>query len=195
MSRPPFLSCDSVEPLVSWKIALPPGADAHAFARGLLDAGEETEVFAIDAIQTAAVTAPNGRTCLDKSPDEPLPLAAAFYGEAGSVVVETRVSFRDAGGKIKAERHSDAGALLTRLVPSADAAWLRRFAASHPFVAPWSTTADGATTFTLAFWTSLFLDDQDVTVFQENRGRLLVLRTRLAALAREYDAELLAPVF
>jgi hypothetical protein len=196
VQRPPFSSYDSFEPVMAWKLALPPGADARAAARAILDAGEATELFVVGEIEAAGARTANAHAFLESlaASVEPLPFADAFYGEGGRVLVETRVTYRNADDALKSERVTDAGALLRRLVPDAEPIWLRRFAASHPFVAIWSTTHEGACTFTLAFWTSLFLDDHDAPVHQENRGRLLKLRAQLVEIAKDAHGELLAPM-
>lgn len=196
MGRPPYSSYDSFEPVVAWKLTLPKSADPRAAARKILDAGEASELFVIGEIEASGARASSGHAFLEHlvASSEPLPFADAFYGDGGRVVVESRVTYRNADSALKSERVTDAGELLRRIAPDADPMWLRRFAASHPFVAPWSTTYEGGCTFTLAFWTSLFFDDTDAAVYQENRGRLLMLRARLVEIAKDMHGELLAPM-
>jgi hypothetical protein len=150
-------SFDGTEPLLVWTLAvpLPSSPERRACVDELLAAGAKSGVLvaAAHAVQTSTT-------------GELLPFEQAAYA-ALAVPFSSRVFVRDAMGVVVERTSGDAGALLASLEPL-EPAYARRFAASRPFTAAWTTSTTNALAISIAFYTSLWLPHSDDELAQRN---------------------------
>ena len=170
---------DSAEPVLAWRVRLPvpAGADDGAVA-GLI--AELLEVLATSGLVRARAPLPTEAAVLEELADRS-PSVVTVRNERGEVV------------DVEAD---DAGALLRRIEgPGLDVAYARRFAAlGIPFVAVWCRHGDRELELSVAFFTTLFLDDSDAEVWRRNQRRVATARDGLAAICRGRGGLLLAPL-
>jgi hypothetical protein len=156
---------------------VPAGADDGAVA-GLI--AEILEVLATSGLVRARAPLPTEAAVLEELADRS-PSVVTVRNERGEVV------------DVEAD---DAGALLRRIEgPGLDVAYARRFAAlGIPFVAVWCRHADRELELSVAFFTTLFLDDSDAEVWRRNQRRVATARDGLAAICRRRGGRLWAPL-
>jgi hypothetical protein len=141
---------------------VPAGADDGAVA-GLI--AELLEVLATSGLVRARAPLPTEAAVLEELADRS-PSVVTVRNERGEVV------------DVEAD---DAGALLRRIEgPGLDVAYARRFAAlGIPFVAVWCRHGDRELELSVAFFTTLFLDDSDAEVWRRNQRRVATARDGL----------------
>jgi hypothetical protein len=171
---------EGTEPLLAWTVSAPApsSAQARAFVDEVMAAGRATGVL----VAGPGAVAGSG---------ELLPWEGAVYAGA-PVPFSSHVVVRDRDGGLVSRVAGDAGALLRSLEPL-EPAYARRFAASRPFAAAWSTASPATLTITIAFLTNLWLDHGDPGVQQANARGFDELRASLAAIARRRGGRLVAP--
>jgi hypothetical protein len=175
-------SFDGTEPVLSWTLSVP--APGSAEQRAVVD-----EVLAAGRASGVLVAA-DGAVVVGAA--EPLPWAdAAIRGQA--VPFSSTVFVRDAQGAVVQRSASDAGALLRSLEPL-EPGYARRFAASHPFAAAWTTSTSTSIAVQIAFFSSLWFDDTDVELLQKNEPALAAFRASLLGVARRRAGRFVAPL-
>jgi hypothetical protein len=173
-------SFDGTEPVLQWTLSVP--APQAAERRAVVD-----EVMAAGRSSGVLVA---GEQAV-RSEGELLPWAEAIVAGA-SVPFSSTVFVRDAQGAVVRRSAGDAGALLRSLEPL-ELAYARRFAASHPFAAAWSTCTATSVAVHVAFFTSLWFDATDAELTRANEPQLAVFRAALVGIARRRGGRLVAP--
>ena len=174
-------SFDGTEPVLAWMLSVPAptAAERRAVVDEVLVAGRASGVLVAG---DGAVRGGDG---------EPLPWESAVMSGA-PVPFSSTVFVRDAHGAVVQRSTDDAGALLRSLEPL-EAVYARRFAASHPFAAAWSTSTSTSLVVQIGFFTSLWFDDSDAELLQDNEPQLAAFRAALTGTARRRGGRLLAP--
>jgi hypothetical protein len=172
-------SFPGTDPLMLWTLAMPaPGAAEVRRAVGdFLGVGRQTGLL----IAGDGAWVPDG---------EPLPWESVVKA-GGLVPFTSRVCVRDGNGSVVEHATGNAGHLLTA-VERLDAADARRIAAPRPFVAAWTTSKLATLTFSVAFFTTLWIDVSDRDLLALNTKRLEAFRAALAELARRHSGRLTA---
>jgi hypothetical protein len=175
-------SFDTIDPVLVWTLAVPApqAADRRSVVDELLEAGRSSGVLLA------------GDGAVGVGDAELLPWELALV-DGGQAPWSSRVFVRDALGALVQRTASDAGALLRSLEPL-EPAYARRFAASRPFAAAWSTSTASTVTVQVGFYTSLWFDDADVELAQRNEPALTSFRAAMAAIARRRGGRLVAPL-
>lgn len=195
-----WCSYDSTDPVRVWSLAAPLPATTSTTSAAPTQRG-----FVAAALTACADT---GVVCFDDGDGGgDIDAALARVARAGAGGVVEWLPFEDAlfagdavpfasrvfvrvGSAIVARTSNNAGALLRELEQKLDDAYLRRFAAAHPFVGAFTTSTATTVRLSLCFFTSLPFDETDAALFAANQAPLLALRERLVALARAHGGTL-----
>ena len=189
-----WCSYDATDPLLVWELRVPatssqqPGSEQEQVVDAVCRAGRATGVVDYIGWSDHRVSRP----ILEQRSGEWLPFEDALFGGVRVPFIST-VFVRDARGAVHPRTAGDAGALLQELEPGLDDVYVRRFAASHPFVGLFSTSTDAAIDVSVCFFSNIFFDDQDAELFAANQQPLLKFREALLAIARQRGGTLTAP--
>ena len=183
---------DTSEPLLQWQLALPlPSSSSSSSSSASAEAAVVAAVRAalLPLVTVVGPTLPD----VDRAFSAPAPFRST-------------VTVRDQRHALVDIEADDAGATLRRFEgPDLDPGYARRFAAlGHPFVAVWSSTATTSTSstpkttplrfgVTVAFFATIWFNDEDPALLARNAARLQAAHTALTTVARRHGGQLLAP--
>jgi hypothetical protein len=191
-------SFDGSEPVAAWTLSVPAPtpAERRAVVDAVLSAGRSTGVLvagdgAVRGGGGAGGGGAGGAGDGGVDDGELLPWADAVLA-GRPVPFSSTVFVRDGQGEVVQRSSGDAGALLRSLEPL-DPGYARRFAASHPFAAAWSTATATAITVQVGFFTSLWFDETDGVLLQRNEPAIAAFRAALTDLARRRGGRLTVP--
>lgn len=189
-----WCSYDTTDPLLVWELRVPAssstqtGSEQEQVIDAVCRAGRATGVVDWIGWSDRRVSRP----ILERRSGEWLPFEAALFAGARVPFIST-VFVRDARGAVHPQTAGDAGALLRELEPDLDAAYLRRFAASHPFIGLFSTSTETDLAVHVCFFCNIYFDESDAELFAANQAPLLKFREALLTLARQRGGTLTAP--
>ncbi len=188
-----WCSYDATDPVLTWELSVPaaaskqPGSEQEQVIDAVCRAGRATGVVDWIGWSDHRVSRP----ILEQRPGEWLPFEDALFAGVRVPLIST-VFVRDDKGAVHPRTAGDAGALLRELEPQLDDVYVRRFAASHPFVGLFSTSTESTLAVTVCFFSNVFFDEQDAALFAANQAPLLKFREALLAIARQRGGTLTA---
>jgi len=189
-----WCSYDATDPLLVWELRVPATATTRADSEqeqvvdAVCRAGRATGVVDWIGWSDHRVSRP----ILEARAGEWLPFEDALFSGVRVPFIST-VFVRDAKGVIHPRTAGDAGALLRELEPDLDASYVRRFAASHPFVGLFSTSTSSHIAISVCFFCDVFFDERDAELFEKNQQALVKFRDALVAIAQKRGGTLVAP--